>query len=347
MVAEAAPGCIEAQATLFLTHLAGVSVGSISTRSRRRLGVALVVDPPLADEIDGMRRALGDPSLGRVPAHLTLVPPINVGGSSLAGALSGMRRAAAAVTGPLRLTLGAVSTFLPANPVVYLPAGGDLDGLARVRDAVFQPPLARKLSWPWVPHVTLGDGIGETAIPAALTALAHYNAVWTVDRVVLLEQRPGRVWAPLADASLGRMAVVGAGGLALELAAGRMLGPDVYALLEDEGAAEPGEPVNGGSAPRRPVFAPIVMTARREGAVTGFAAAWAYPDHARVSIYVGRSYRRQGIGSHLLHHLEAAARNAEWPYDVLEATGPEGFFLSRSRWSVVTQREWPSTAPAS
>lgn len=309
--------------------------------------MALVIDAPLADEIDGLRRALGDPSLGRIPAHLTLVPPVNVAGFDLAGALSCLRRAASTVTGPLRLTLGAVSSFLPANPVVYLAAGGDLRGLTRVRDAVLQPPLARKLSWPWVPHVTLGDGIDEAAIPAALTALAHYNAVWAVDRVVLLEQQLGRVWAPLADASLGRPAVVGAGGLALDIAAGRMLGPDVHALLEEEGLAAPAELDGGGSRPGRPVFAPIVMTARREGAVTGFAAAWAHPDHARVAVYVGRQFRRQGVGTHLLRHLESAARDAGWPYDELEATGPEGFYLARSRWSVVTQTEWPNTAPAS
>ena len=42
---------------------------------RMRLGVALLVPAPQSDEIDGLRRALDDPVLGRVPAHLTLVPP--------------------------------------------------------------------------------------------------------------------------------------------------------------------------------------------------------------------------------------------------------------------------------
>jgi hypothetical protein len=45
---------------------------------RRRLGVVLLVPDPVRREIDGLRRALGAGSLGRVPAHLTLVPPVNV-----------------------------------------------------------------------------------------------------------------------------------------------------------------------------------------------------------------------------------------------------------------------------
>ena len=45
---------------------------------RHRLGVALLLDPPGSFEVDGLRRALGDTALGAVPAHVTLVPPVNV-----------------------------------------------------------------------------------------------------------------------------------------------------------------------------------------------------------------------------------------------------------------------------
>ena len=45
---------------------------------RVRLGVALLIPPPFDREVDGLRRALDDGSLGRIPAHLTLVPPVNV-----------------------------------------------------------------------------------------------------------------------------------------------------------------------------------------------------------------------------------------------------------------------------
>ena len=89
---------------------------------RRRLGVVLLIPPPIAHEVDGLRRALGDGFLGRVAPHVTLIPPVNVREDDLSAALAVVRGAAAS-TGPLTLELGPVETFLPVNPVVYLAVG--------------------------------------------------------------------------------------------------------------------------------------------------------------------------------------------------------------------------------
>ena len=58
--------------------------------------MALLVPEPVAAEVDGLRRALGDGSLGRIPPHLTLVPPVNVAEDDVPKALSVLRQAAAA-----------------------------------------------------------------------------------------------------------------------------------------------------------------------------------------------------------------------------------------------------------
>lgn len=248
-----------------------------------------MLDPPVADEVDGLRRAVGDRSLGRIPPHITLVPPVNVRRDDLATAFDVLRRAGAA-TGPLRLTVGAISSFLPVNPVLYLGVGGDLEGLRALRDAVFVRPFERKLSWPWVPHVTLADGAPEERIAAGMEVLGSYAAVAEVDRVVLLEEGPGRVWTPLADACLGPAARVGTGGLVLELTRGRLVDP----RLE---APPPDGPL---------LRAPLVVTAHREGEPVGWARALV--DHAgtRTEVFVVEQHRRQGIGGHLRAHLDWA-----------------------------------------
>src|SRR5688572_3800754 len=108
---------------------------------RRRLGVVLLVPQPLATEIDGLRRALGDGSLGRIPAHLTLVPPVNVREDEVPDALRVLRAAAASTT-PFTVELGPPATFSPVNPVVYLAVdGAGRDDVERLRNAVFRPPL--------------------------------------------------------------------------------------------------------------------------------------------------------------------------------------------------------------
>lgn len=289
--------------------------------NRRRLGVALLLDPPVADEVDGLRRALGDPSLGRISPHITLVPPVNVRGPDLPAALERLRAAAASQPGALRLTFGALSTFLPQNPVLYLGVGGDLERLRALRDALFVPPLERVLSWPWVPHVTLADGVAEELIRAGLGALGAYAATGDLDRVVLLEERPGRVWEPIADVELGPPARIGTGGLTLEVTAGRLLDP---------GAAAPSPP-QGGPGTGVP---PIALTGRRLGRAVGVAKAWVDLEGAHVWVWVDPGERGQGVGGHLLAHLEARARRAGWRHEVLDARGPAGFYRARSRWSV-------------
>lgn len=288
--------------------------------NRRRLGVAVVLDPPLADEIEGLRRALGDPSLARIPPHVTLVPPVNVRAADLPAALQRLRAAAAGVSGPLRLTFGSVSTFLPANPVLYLAVGGDLPGLRDLRDSVFGPPLERELSWPWVPHLTLADGAPEDRIDAALVALSGYAVAADIDRVVLLEEGPGRVWTPLADAALGRPVRVGTGGLALELTAGRLPDPEL--------AGAPGAPLRPGG----PLS--FVLTARREGGPVGTGMAWVDRSGPHVAVWVRPEHRGQGIGSQILAHLEVTARRAGWCYPALQAEAPGGFYRAVSSWSV-------------
>src|SRR5438105_445120 len=149
---------------------------------RMRLGVALLVPPPFDREVDTLRRAAGDGSLGRIPPHLTLVPPVNVRDEQLGDALD-VLKAAAAATKTFTAELGPVSTFHPDTPTLYLAVGDGVDAVHTVRERVFVPPLARKLTWPFVPHVTLADEMEEPRLHAAVDALRDYRAAVTFDRV--------------------------------------------------------------------------------------------------------------------------------------------------------------------
>ena len=307
--------------------------------SRRRLGVALILDPPVSDEVDGLRRALGDPWLQRVSPHLTLVPPVNVRSDDLAAGLEVLRSAAAAQAGPLRITFGPPATFVPDNPVLFLEVGGDIERLRQLRDAAFRPPLERPLSWPWVPHVTLADGIEENRIASALASLDRYTAVADLDRVVILEETRGRVWKALADARLGPPAVVGTGGLAVRITQGRV--PDPFALQAIEADDEANNswtqiagPLDS-SAQHPRAFSmsqPIVLTAHRGNEMLGTGALWRSPQGAHASVFVVPDRRREGIGGHLLAQLESAAAEAGWDDPFVTATGPAGFYESRSAW---------------
>jgi 2'-5' RNA ligase len=304
--------------------------------TKRRLGAALLLDPPISDAIDGLRRGVGDPALDRIPPHITLVPPVNIRGEHLGAALARIRAAAATQPGPLHLTLGPPATFWPDNPVLYLEVGGDLEALQSLRDATFVPPLQRKLSWPWVPHVTLADSADPDRIAAAVAALDRFAVVIAIDRLVLLEEGRGRVWLPLADAALGAETVVGRGGLALHITRGRILDPEAQRMI-DEACARPADLLQPEVRPRRPDFFPIVLTVRREGQVVASAVAWRSDDGAHAAVFVAPEVRHQGIGGITLAHLESAVLRAGWEGPALRAHGPAGFYRARSGYSNATE----------
>lgn len=254
-----------------------------------RLGVALLLPSPFDAEVDGMRRALGDGTLGRMPAHLTLVPPVNVREDRLGEALAVLRRAAA-VTRPITVTLGPPATFLPDNPTLYLTAAGDVQAL---RDRVFVDPLARLLTWPFVPHVTLADEADPDRIAAALEALADYAVDVTFERIHLLREGPGRVWTPIADAQFAPPAVIGRGGLPVEITVTESVDPEARALAGAE---------------------PLVVTARADGALAGFAEGWCRPPVAHLaSMVVAPAHAHLGVDRHLLaaFRSEAAKRGCD------------------------------------
>lgn len=167
-----------------------------------RLGVALLIPPPLDAEVDVLRRALGDAGLGLIPPHLTLVPPVNVPAARWDDVLA-VLSAAGLATRPFTVRFGAPRSFLPGSPTVYLPVDEDnrppVDAL---RTLVFRDPLERPLTWPFVPHVTIADEIPPARILAAVQALEAYAAEATFRSVHIL-RGTGRQWRPVAEARFG------------------------------------------------------------------------------------------------------------------------------------------------
>ncbi|MHB8670136.1 MAG: GNAT family N-acetyltransferase [Acidimicrobiales bacterium] len=348
---------------------------------RLRLGVALLVPAPFDREVDALRRAVGDGSLGRIPAHLTLVPPVNVRDDRLADAMDVLRDAAAS-TRPFALALGPPATFHPDTPVLYLPATdptptstrqpatgpavqpatgpavqpatgpavqpatgpavqpatgpagrpptGQPGPVFRLRDLVFRPPLARRLTWPFVPHVTLAEELAPDRLVAAVAVLSSYRLTVTFDRVHLLQEGPGRIWTPMADAEFSAPAVIGRGGLPLELSHSEGPDPETVAFADREwplyDREEFGPRVSWSKEP-------FTIAARREGIVVGFARGWTAGGVAFLSeLIVAGNARGQGIGSHLLAEVTSLAGRRgchRMALRALAASGAQGFYAAR------------------
>lgn len=281
---------------------------------RVRLAVALLLTGDTAREVDGLRRACGDGAFGRVSPHLTLVPPVNVRIESLPVAL-GVLRGAASATEPFTLELGPPTTFWPVTPTLHLEVGGTeraMAALLALRDAVFVAPFERQLTYAFVPHVTLADGMEPARIEAARAALRDYAVQMPVERVHLLQEvrddAGERRWQPIADASMSTPIVVGRGGVELDLAVSQLVDPEAAAF--EQAASLGAETSPSGLRPSGAT--PIVVVARRRGEVVGLARGWTNDVETSLTwVVVDPSQRRQGIARQLIAAFEHAAQEAE------------------------------------
>jgi 2'-5' RNA ligase len=289
---------------------------------RRRLVVALVPPAQLTEDVQAVRRLLGDPRVDRLAPHLTLVAPVNVDADAV-GTAAQVLDAAAARREPFVLELGPVDTFAPATPTLHLRVGGDLGALGRLREAVAAPPLDRLDPRPFVPHVTLRNRADLDALPGALAALSGTAGSWTVDRVLLLEQHPhpdgGSCWLPLHEAPFGGPARVGRGGVELLLRRVGILEPAAAAVLGIEPVAEPvpaGRLVVSASSPARPDEPVAVAAGRVDGAA------------ARLEhLVVERGSRGAGIATQVLRDWCSEAARAGCEVAVAAAGGADAGFL--------------------
>lgn len=259
-----------------------------------RLGVSLIVPEPYQSEIQGLRRALGHRSLDRIPPHITLVPPVNVNVEEIEDALNLLRKQAGSLV-PLQLTIGPPSTFMPNAPVIKLDVSGmGLQSLIDFRSKIIQPPLDRLESRPFVPHVTLNDDSSLRQIEAMSEMIGRYAIESVFDSVYLMREYDDRIWREIADLPFAAPLILGRGGIETELTITKMIDPIAAQLLD-------------GRVPK----ADLVVTARQDNTIVGFAAGTLHGDDAQLlALIVTPNKRNEGIGSHLVKAFLSEASSA-------------------------------------
>jgi 2'-5' RNA ligase/ribosomal protein S18 acetylase RimI-like enzyme len=304
-------------------------------RPRRRLIAALLVPGRTAAEVDGIRRALGSRELERIPPHVTVVPPVNVRHDDVDVACDLMRSVAAGFA-PFVLQLGPATSFLPRNPVCYLAVRGEPESLESLTELVRQvstgvlaPPSSRPAR-PFVPHVTLNQRMDPARIRAAVEVMQDFSARVVFESITLLELSEAvHQWEPVAEAPFRRPAVVGRGGIEIELALEERLGPDESRWAEEQW--EQHTLAQYGSEVRPD--APFAITARvngqlvaaAEGEVRGLTC------HLR-RLMVDAGLRGAGVGGQLLRAVEdhaASVACARVRLEVMAGGRAEGFYRER------------------
>jgi 2'-5' RNA ligase len=142
---------------------------------------------------------------------VTLLPPTEVVSEALEP-IEEHLRTIAATEATFDITLRGSATFQPVSPVVFVPLVQGISECERLAARVRSGPLARELSFPYHPHVTVAHDLPPEALDRAFEALRDYDATFRVWGLTLFEQGVDATWRPQRDFVFGAGTSAGADG---------------------------------------------------------------------------------------------------------------------------------------
>ncbi len=157
------------------------------------IGVVVPVPEPWAQLLVDWRGKCGDPQASVVPPHVTLLPPTEIPLSSRP-AVAAHLASVAREHPPFEMHLSGTGTFQPVSDVVFVTVARGIGNCELLADAVRTGPLARSLSFPYHPHVTVAHDVPPDMLDLAYSGLADLSAAFRVDSFTEFEQTGGGAW---------------------------------------------------------------------------------------------------------------------------------------------------------
>jgi 2'-5' RNA ligase len=158
-----------------------------------RVGVALAIPEPHATVLVGWRRRVGDPEAGKIPPHVTLLPPTDIELDQLEIVEKHLADAATA-TLPFTMRLAGTGTFRPVSQVVFVQVSAGIAKCEQLEGAVRRGPIVRELDYPYHPHVTVGHDIADRQLDEAFEGLRDFVAQFSIDHLIMYSQDADGAW---------------------------------------------------------------------------------------------------------------------------------------------------------
>jgi 2'-5' RNA ligase len=166
------------------------------------LGVAIAIPEPHATVLTDWRRRIGDPQADLIWPHVTLLPPTPVAFDVLDRIEAHLAQAATARS-PFVMHLLGTGTFRPVSPVVFIQVARGVADCEVLEKVTRSGPLARRLDFPYHPHVTVAQDVPDEALDMAYDGLTGFVARFVVERFTLFERHPDGKWLPRTEFDLG------------------------------------------------------------------------------------------------------------------------------------------------
>jgi 2'-5' RNA ligase len=158
------------------------------------LGIVVPLPEPWAQLLVDWRSKVGDPQASLVPPHVTLLPPTEVPVADR-DAISAHLAEVARCHPPFDMHLSGTGTFAPVSEVVFVTVARGIGNCELIATDVRRGPLARSLSFPYHPHVTVAHDVPGDMLDLAYYGLADLSAEFRVDSFTEFEQTSSGAWA--------------------------------------------------------------------------------------------------------------------------------------------------------
>jgi 2'-5' RNA ligase len=158
------------------------------------LGVVVSIPEPWAQLLVEWRGKCGDPQASLVPPHVTLLPPTEVPIGERPAIRMHLEQVAATHP-PFDIHLSGTGTFRPVSDVVFVAVARGIGNCELLATDVRSGPLARSLSFPYHPHVTVAHGVPRDMLELAYSGLGDLSAEFRVTSFTEFEQTPAGTWA--------------------------------------------------------------------------------------------------------------------------------------------------------
>ncbi len=153
--------------------------------SKPRYALVAYLKSPAGEFVENLRREL-HPDLPHLPAHLSILPPRLLNGTE-SSALQVLERICGEAE-PFEVTLGAMETFIPVTPTVYIRVNGGASRMCDLHKKLNTEALEFQEEWAYIPHLTIVKMGAEQPARHALRIGRERWAQYAGSRRILLER---------------------------------------------------------------------------------------------------------------------------------------------------------------
>ena len=166
------------------------------------IGITLDVPEPYGTQLREARRGFGDPRAEVVPAHITIIPPMDIPADAWPRVAHHIHEVACA-SSPFVIRLRGTGTFQPVSPVVFISLARGISDCEQLSGALRTGALKQPLTFAYHPHVAIAQELDEDTLEHAFTSMEDFDVTFMAHGFGVYVHQGDDEWQEIAHVPFG------------------------------------------------------------------------------------------------------------------------------------------------